>query len=60
MAHQSAPSFRTLHALRIKGFAKAETLAELADLDVAEVDITSLTCRPATWRSSVRRARSGS
>ena len=39
MAHLSAPPFRTLHALRIKGFAKAETLAELADLDVAEVDI---------------------
>ena len=38
MAYESAPQFRTLHALRIKGFAKAETLAELADLAVAEVD----------------------
>ena len=38
MAHLSAPPFRTFHALRIKGFAKAETLAELADLAVAEVD----------------------
>ncbi|MEO7398291.1 MAG: MarR family transcriptional regulator [Ilumatobacteraceae bacterium] len=30
----SEPLFRTLHALRIKGFAKAESVAELAGLDV--------------------------
>ncbi|MGD9704504.1 MAG: MarR family transcriptional regulator [Acidimicrobiia bacterium] len=39
MAHQSAPPFLTLHALRIKGFAKAETLAELAALPVTDVEV---------------------
>ena len=38
MAHESGPFFRTFHALRIKGFAKAETVAEVADLPVAVVD----------------------
>jgi hypothetical protein len=38
MAHESAPPFRTFHALRIKGFAKADTLAELADLPVGEIE----------------------
>ena len=32
----STPSFRTLHALRIKGFAKVETVAEIADLPLDE------------------------
>ena len=32
MAQQSDPFFRTFHALRIKGFAKAEVVAEVADL----------------------------
>ena len=32
MAHVSAAPFRTLHALRIKRFAKADTLAEMTDL----------------------------
>lgn len=38
MAYESAPEFRTFHALRIKGFAKAETVAEVAGLPQAEVD----------------------
>ena len=32
MSHASDPFFRTFHALRIKGFAKADTIAEVADL----------------------------
>ena len=32
----SEPAFRTLHALRIKGFAKVEVVAEIADVDVHE------------------------
>ncbi len=35
MPHASDPFFRTFHALRIKGFAKADTVAEVADLPVA-------------------------
>ena len=31
-AEQSAGAFRTLHALRIKGFAKVEVIAEIADI----------------------------
>ncbi len=31
----STPSFRTLHALRIKGFAKVDVVAEIADIDIA-------------------------
>lgn len=38
MAHASDPFFRTFHALRIKGFAKAETIAEVADLPISTVD----------------------
>lgn len=37
MAHPSDPFFRTFHALRIKGFAKADTVAEVADLPVSVV-----------------------
>lgn len=37
MAHASDPFFRTFHALRIKGFAKVETIAEVADLPSAVV-----------------------
>lgn len=37
MAHASDPFFRTFHALRIKGFAKVETIAEVADLPCAVV-----------------------
>lgn len=38
MAHASDPFFRTFHALRIKGFAKADTIAEVADLPLAVVE----------------------
>ncbi len=37
-ARESDPFFRTFHALRIKGFAKAETVAEVADLPCAVVE----------------------
>jgi cytochrome c5 len=32
MAHESSPAFRTLHALRIKGFAKVSDVAEIASV----------------------------
>ena len=38
MSHPSAPFFRTFHALRIKGFAKAEMVAEVADLPLVVVE----------------------
>jgi len=38
MAQQSDPFFRTFHALRIKGFAKAEVVAEVANLPQTLVD----------------------
>lgn len=38
MASSSDPFFRTFHALRLKGFAKVDTIAEVADLPVALVD----------------------
>ncbi|MGB8858542.1 MAG: hypothetical protein WCC60_04770 [Ilumatobacteraceae bacterium] len=38
MPHPSDPFFRTFHALRIKGFAKADTIAEVADLPLVIVD----------------------
>jgi hypothetical protein len=38
VAHASDPFFRTFHALRIKGFAKAEVVAEVADLPLSVVD----------------------
>ena len=38
MSHASDPFFRTFHALRIKGFAKADTVAEVADLPLTLVD----------------------
>ena len=38
MAHPSDPFFRTFHALRIKGFAKVDTIAEVADLPGAAVE----------------------
>ena len=34
MSHPSTPEFRTFHALRIKGFATVETLAEITELGV--------------------------
>ena len=36
--HPSDPRFRTQHALRIKGFAKAEVLGEIADLPASDVE----------------------
>ncbi len=39
MAHGSTPEFRCLHALRIKGFAGTDILAEVAD--VAEPEVTT-------------------
>lgn len=38
MAHHSSERFRTFHALRIKGFAKPDVLAEIADLDLDDVE----------------------
>ena len=38
MAQPSDPFFRTFHALRIKGFAKVDTIAEVADLPAGLVD----------------------
>ena len=38
MGHVSSPRFLTLHALRIKGFAKIDVLAEMTALAEAEVD----------------------
>ena len=37
-SYQADPKFLTFHALRIKGFAKTETLAEMVALKVSEVD----------------------
>jgi hypothetical protein len=38
MSNASDPFFRTFHALRIKGFAKADTIAEVADLPLVLVE----------------------
>lgn len=38
MPHVSDPTFRVLHALRVKGFAKVEALAELVDQPVSAVE----------------------
>lgn len=38
MSHPSDPFFRSFHALRIKGFAKSDVVAEVADLPVAVVE----------------------
>ena len=38
MAHQSDPSFRAFHALRIKGFAKSDMVADIAAITVAEAE----------------------
>ena len=38
MAHESDPAFRSFHALRIKGFAKADMVADIADVSVAEAE----------------------
>lgn len=38
MAHQSEPAFRAFHALRIKGFAKLDSVAGIADVSEAEAE----------------------
>ncbi|MFM7744594.1 MAG: hypothetical protein ACKO8T_02880, partial [Actinomycetota bacterium] len=38
MAHQSEPAFRAFHALRIKGFAKVDMVADIADVSEAEAE----------------------
>ena len=38
MAYDSEPSFRVLHALRIKGFAKVDVLSDLSAVDPDEVE----------------------
>jgi len=38
MGHQSDPRFRVLHALRVKGFAKSDVLAELTALPIEDVE----------------------
>jgi hypothetical protein len=38
VSHPSDPFFRSFHALRIKGFAKADVIAEVADLPVSVVE----------------------
>jgi hypothetical protein len=38
MSNASDPFFRTFHALRIKGFAKADVIAEVADLPLSLVE----------------------
>ena len=49
MSHPSDPFFRTFHALRIKGFAKADTIAEVADLPLAVVDEHLLALQQREW-----------
>ncbi|HEX9260704.1 MAG TPA: hypothetical protein VF855_14280 [Acidimicrobiales bacterium] len=38
MGHQSDPRFRVLHALRVKGFAKSDVLADLTGLPLGDVE----------------------
>lgn len=56
MAGDSDPFFRTFHALRIKGFAKAETVAELADLPLETVEHHLVAMRERAW-AQLREAR---
>lgn len=48
-ADASDPSFLTHHALRIKGFARADTLAEMTDIDSAVVDSHLRTMAEREW-----------
>jgi hypothetical protein len=43
MGHPSTPFFRTFHALRIKGFATLDTLAEITSLELDDVESHVLT-----------------
>jgi hypothetical protein len=56
MSGDSDPFFRTFHALRIKGFAKAETVAEVADLPLVTVDHHLVELRRREW-AQLREAR---
>ncbi|MFM2070500.1 MAG: hypothetical protein RLZZ623_763 [Actinomycetota bacterium] len=49
MAQASDPFFRTFHALRIKGFAKAEVVAEVADLPQSIVEQHLLDLQAREW-----------
>jgi len=49
MTHVSDPLFRTFHALRIKGFAKADAIAEVADLAVPVVEEHLATLQAREW-----------
>jgi hypothetical protein len=56
MSGDSDPFFRTFHALRIKGFAKSETIAEVADLPLAAVEHHLTQLREREW-AQLREAR---
>ena len=58
--HTSDPRFLTMHALRIKGFAKVDVLAELTALAHDDVEATSPRCRTTAARCSARRGGCGS
>ncbi len=49
MSQQSDPFFRTFHALRIKGFATLDTVAEVADLPAAIVEPHLVDLREREW-----------
>jgi hypothetical protein len=49
MPHTSEPFFRTFHAVRLKGFAKADTIAEVADLPQAAVNDHLVTLQARGW-----------
>lgn len=57
MAYPSTPEFQTFHALRIKGFATADTLAEMTAQD-AEVITDHLAALAGAGRAQFREARS--
>lgn len=56
MAGDSDPFFRTFHVLRIKGFAKSDTVAEVADLPLAVVEHHLAELREREW-AQLREAR---
>ena len=49
MPHTSEPFFRTFHAVRLKGFAKADTIAEVADLPQTVVNDHLATLQSRGW-----------
>ena len=56
MTGNSDPFFRTFHAHRIKGFAKSETVAEVADLPLDVVEQHLVALRDREW-AQLREAR---